>query len=114
MLRRWFVLGAIALPRIAGQAQKVEPDSGVPGEYVCPMDPDVRSLRPGTCPRCGMKLVPGIAELLEYPVALQTNPSAPHAGKLVEISYSVRNPVTGARVKEFERIHDKLYHTFIV
>jgi hypothetical protein len=26
--------------------------------YVCPMHPDVRQSTPGTCPRCGMKLVP--------------------------------------------------------
>ena len=25
--------------------------------YVCPMHPDVRQSTPGTCPRCGMKLV---------------------------------------------------------
>ena len=25
--------------------------------YVCPMDPDVRSNKPGSCPRCGMALV---------------------------------------------------------
>lgn len=27
-------------------------------EYVCPMHPDVRSDEPGTCPKCGMNLVP--------------------------------------------------------
>lgn len=26
--------------------------------YVCPMDPEVTSATPGTCPKCGMKLVP--------------------------------------------------------
>jgi Heavy metal binding domain len=25
--------------------------------YTCPMDPDVRSLKPGQCPKCGMDLV---------------------------------------------------------
>lgn len=28
------------------------------GSYVCPMHPDVRQDNPGTCPKCGMKLVP--------------------------------------------------------
>src|SRR5713226_7556815 len=27
--------------------------------YTCPMHPEVRSSSPGTCPKCGMKLVPG-------------------------------------------------------
>ena len=26
--------------------------------YVCPMHPEVVSSAPGTCPKCGMKLVP--------------------------------------------------------
>ncbi|MFP2900251.1 heavy metal-binding domain-containing protein [Corallococcus coralloides] len=26
--------------------------------YTCPMHPEVRSSKPGTCPKCGMKLVP--------------------------------------------------------
>jgi FtsP/CotA-like multicopper oxidase with cupredoxin domain len=29
-----------------------------PTAYVCPMHPDVTSDRPGTCPQCGMRLVP--------------------------------------------------------
>ena len=31
-----------------------------PLDYVCPMDPDVRSDKPGVCPRCGMTLKLGI------------------------------------------------------
>src|SRR5258708_33497252 len=27
-------------------------------EYICPMDPEVVSDRPGSCPRCGMALEP--------------------------------------------------------
>jgi hypothetical protein len=27
-------------------------------EYFCPMDPEVRQIGPGTCPKCGMALVP--------------------------------------------------------
>ncbi|MGO1592097.1 heavy metal translocating P-type ATPase [Ancrocorticia sp.] len=29
-----------------------------PGEYVCPMHPEVRQDHPGSCPKCGMDLVP--------------------------------------------------------
>jgi Cu+-exporting ATPase len=31
---------------------------GTPAEYVCPMCPEVRSDRPGPCPKCGMALEP--------------------------------------------------------
>ena len=34
--------------------------------YVCPMDPDVRSHNPGTCRRCGMTLVAGIPDPVEF------------------------------------------------
>src|SRR5437764_12185230 len=37
---------------------------GSPGvEYVCSMDPDVRSDQPGPCPKCGMALEPRVATL---------------------------------------------------
>ena len=32
--------------------------SGEQAEYICPMDPEVRQLGPGTCPKCGMALEP--------------------------------------------------------
>jgi P-type Cu+ transporter len=30
------------------------------GDYICPMDPDVRQQRPGACPKCGMALEPAM------------------------------------------------------
>lgn len=32
-------------------------------EYVCPMDPEVHQIGPGTCPKCGMALEPKMASL---------------------------------------------------
>ena len=40
---------------------------GVNVEYICPMDPDVISDRPGPCPRCGMALEPRTVTLAEGP-----------------------------------------------
>jgi Cu+-exporting ATPase len=37
------------------------PPGGVGVEYVCPMDPEVVSDRPGNCPKCGMALEPRTA-----------------------------------------------------
>ena len=34
-----------------------EAGSGASAEYACPMHPEIRSDRPGRCPKCGMKLV---------------------------------------------------------
>src|SRR5690606_30146858 len=33
--------------------------------YTCPMDPEVRQLGPGTCPKCGMALEPEMPTLSE-------------------------------------------------
>ena len=42
------VKAILAALLIVGAAQEI---------YVCPMHPDVTSTSPGTCPKCGMKLV---------------------------------------------------------
>ena len=39
---------------------------GVPVVYVCPMHPDVVSGEPGSCPKCGMKLLAQAAEATTY------------------------------------------------
>ncbi|MEW6681535.1 MAG: heavy metal translocating P-type ATPase [Nitrospirota bacterium] len=40
---------------------------GAKVEYICPMDPEVISDRPGPCPKCGMALEPRIAQVEEGP-----------------------------------------------
>ena len=39
------------------------------------MDREVRSPRPGYCPRCGMKLVPGLPVPVEYPMDFRARPA---------------------------------------
>ena len=36
-------------------------DTAAPTVYACPMHPEVTATEPGTCPKCGMKLVPSDA-----------------------------------------------------
>ncbi|HZY88449.1 MAG TPA: heavy metal-binding domain-containing protein, partial [Gemmataceae bacterium] len=43
------------------------PPPGARVEYVCPMDPEVVSDRPGSCPKCGMALEPRTALAEEGP-----------------------------------------------
>ena len=105
MNRRAFVLGALGLPPLLRQA---------PVEFICPMDPDVRSAKPGRCPRCGMQLVAGTFDILEYPVSLRLHPAAPRPGEEVQLSFTVGHPQKQSRVKEFELTHERLLHLFIV
>ena len=86
----------------------------LPLDYVCPMDPDVRSATPGVCPRCGMKLTMGIADPIEFPLQLLVTPPDFHAGQKVDLAFSVEIPGTGKSVSHFETVHEKLFHLFIV
>jgi hypothetical protein len=89
-------------------------EAEAPVEFVCPMDPDIRSKSPGKCSRCGMPLVAGIPDALEYPVDLQVTPKALKPGKDIDLAFRVLDPKTGKPVKDFEVIHERLYHMFIV
>ncbi|MDX6384906.1 MAG: P-type Cu+ transporter [Blastocatellia bacterium] len=50
--------------------QRSQPKSSAPAEYTCPMHPEVRQDKPGSCPTCGMGLEPATAtapkEKVEY------------------------------------------------
>jgi Cu+-exporting ATPase len=51
------------------------PPPGTARQYICPMDPDVVSDRPGPCPKCGMALEP-------KDVPLETEVDPEHADML--------------------------------
>jgi hypothetical protein len=82
--------------------------------YVCPMDPDVRGHDPGTCPRCGMKLVAGIPESAEYNMDLKVTPSAPKPLQLAKLDFTIRDPWKNKTVSKFQIVHEKLFHMFVV
>ncbi|MBV8068745.1 MAG: hypothetical protein JO270_02490 [Acidobacteriaceae bacterium] len=94
--------------------QQVQDSSSAPKDWVCPMDPDYRSEKPGVCPRCGMKLVTRVPDRLEYPLEVSYRPECLHPGDPVTLRFRVLNPLTGQAVKNFETVHEKLMHLFVV
>lgn len=78
------------------------------------MDPDVRAKEPIKCPRCGMRLVAGLPDPHEYPVDLALSPRALKPGNQVSLTFRVRDPKTHKLIRDFETIHEKLFHLFIV
>ncbi len=48
-------------------------DSLQPVTYTCPMHPEIHSAKPGTCPKCGMKLVKEKPRAVTKPVDEKTN-----------------------------------------
>ena len=82
--------------------------------FVCPMDPDVRSNQAGTCRRCGMKLREGIPEPVEFHLDLTLNPRAVKPGQPEQLKFSVHDPWKDRPVKDFQTVHEKLFHMFVV
>jgi hypothetical protein len=82
--------------------------------YYCPMDPDIRTTAPGKCPRCGMKLVGGIPDIVEYPMNLGITPEVPKPGGVTRLTFGIVNPTTLQPVRSFEIVHERLYHIFLV
>jgi len=78
------------------------------------MDPDVRAAVPGTCGRCGMKLVIGIVDPIEYALDVKLHPRAPRANQTVELTFAVQEPNTGRTVLDFETVHERPFHLFVV
>ena len=78
-----------------------------------PWIPRCAAKGPGKCPRCGMTLVPGIPQPVEYPMEFKVEPRQIPAGREVTLDFRVptrRNePVT-----KFEIVHEKLFHLFMV
>lgn len=78
------------------------------------MEPDYRSATPGVCPRCGMKLVMGVPDRIEYPLDIQQSPEQLRPGTLATLTLRVFNPESGKPATRFEVVHEKLVHLFVV
>jgi hypothetical protein len=83
-------------------------------EWVCPMDPDIRRKAPGVCPRCKMKLTPGLPVHREYPLRVEIAPRNWRPGQKIVMRFEVLDPDTGKRVKDFVEMHEMLFHLFVV
>jgi len=82
--------------------------------YVCPMDPDVRSNGAGKCRRCGMALVAGIPDPVEFHLDLTTAPSPPQPNRTTTLAFAVHDPWKDRPVHDFVAVHEKLFHAFVV
>src|SRR5688572_124470 len=90
------------------------PDPSKDFVFICPMDKDIRSHNPGNCSRCGMKLVTGVPEPVEYHLNLKVTPSAPKPKQKAHLQFEIHDPWKNNPVKKFTVIHEKLFHAFIV
>ncbi len=83
--------------------------------FMCPMHPDITSRVPGQCPKCSMALVLGTPfDMRDYQVEFRTEPPLVSAGTPARLIFKVLHPGTGAAVTNFEVVHDKAYHLFVI
>lgn len=78
------------------------------------MDPDYRSEKPGICPKCGMKLVLGVPDRAEYPMEISHTPDLLQPGEEAHLTLRAYRPGTAKVANQFEIVHEKLIHLFIV
>ena len=90
------------------------PDPSTQLVWVCPMDKDIRSLEPGKCPRCGMKLSTDIPDPAEYHLNVTVSPRAPQVNKPAKLVFDIHDPWKNNKVTKFTVVHEKLFHAFIV
>src|SRR5947209_7224853 len=103
-----------ALASAFGQQPPADPSEPPPVDFVCPMDPDIHSPTPGKCPRCGMTLAAGIPDPTEYELELALKPAAPKPGTPVVLEFTIIDPRDEKQVTEFQTVHEKLFHMFLV
>lgn len=90
------------------------PDPSTQLVWVCPMDKDIRSLDPGKCPRCGMKLSTDVPDPAEYHMTVTVSPRAPAVQQPARLVFEIHDPWKNNRVTKFTLVHEKLFHAFIV
>jgi len=105
----------VGLVAAAAQNTPAPLPSQNPGDvYICPMDPDVRSNNPGKCPRCGMALAAGLPDPVEYHLDLKVTPAPLKAGQPAALTFAVHDPWKNRLVTNFQVVHEKLFHMFVV
>jgi hypothetical protein len=61
-----------------------------------------------------MKLIVGVIDPIEYGLDLRLQPRAPRPDQSVELIFSVNEPNTGRPVQDFEIVHERPFHLFVV
>ena len=62
----------------------------------------------------GMKLVEGVKDLIEFPIHLTVEPPVIKPGEDAVMNFGIVNPENLKPVRDFEVVHEKLYHVFVV
>jgi hypothetical protein len=61
-----------------------------------------------------MNLIVGVIDPIEYGLDLKLQPRVPRADQSVELIFAVNEPNSGKPVQDFEVLHERLFHLFVV
>jgi hypothetical protein len=101
-------------PSISAIAVSSSQTAGV-GAYWCPMHPNIRGQKGDVCRICHMALIPAPPpDFRPYGLTIETSPRAPIVGSKTEIRLTITDPRTNATVKDFEAVHERLLHLFVL
>jgi hypothetical protein len=93
--------------------QQDPPDEEI--AWVCPMHPSYTSGAAGTCPICGMVLIQTRPyDTRDFRVLLRTEPAEVRPGEKLTLLFTFLRPGTDEIVREFEVVHTKRFHLFVV
>jgi hypothetical protein len=106
-------IGASALLFDRTAWAKDPPDEEI--AWVCPMHASYTSTTAGTCPICGMQLIQTRPyDTRDYRLEFRTEPAQVRPGEKVTLFFRFLHPGTGAVVKNFEVVHTKQFHLFVI
>lgn len=101
------------LARAAPTLFRDPPDEGI--AWVCPMHPAYTAATAGMCPICGMQLIQTKPyDARDYQLVFRTEPANVRPGEKVTLFFTFLRPGTGEVVKDFEIVHTKPFHLFVI
>jgi hypothetical protein len=111
----WLLLGAQGAPRPGVPESSTQTPVIVAGAYWCPMHPQIRGEKGDACRICHMALVPAPPPDYEpYHLTIEAMPRAPRPGRNTEIRLTIRDPHSDAVVKDFQTVHERILHLFVL
>jgi hypothetical protein len=112
---RALTMTAIVMAGGAGRYAAQQPETPAPPGYWCPMHPDVRGSEGDRCRLCNMALVPiAPADYQPYVLEIEVRPRVLGARQKGRVHLTVRNPRTGAVVRDFAVVHERVFHLFVL
>ena len=83
--------------------------------WVCPMHASYTSTTAGICPICGMQLIQTRPyDTRDYRLDFRSEPAQVQPGQNVTLFFRFLHPDTGEVVKNFEIVHTKQFHLFVI